>query len=78
MMLFYKNVGKDLNSLVTSEVRERLFILCKPLGWRFSEFYFSSVPSVLLLNPLQNLGITIYCSLVVKRVIGSNLPYVRV
>ena len=70
-------MGKDLNSLVTSEVRERLFILCKPLGWRFSEVYFSSVPSVLLLNPLQNLGITIYCSLVVKRVVGSNLPYVR-
>jgi len=78
VMLFYKNVGKDLNSLVTSEVRERLFILYKPLGWRFSEVYFSSVPSILLLNPLQNLGITIYCSLVVKRVIGSNLPYVRV
>lgn len=37
MTLFYKNVGKDLNSLVTSEVRERLFILCKPLSWRFSE-----------------------------------------
>lgn len=71
MMLFYKNVGKDLNSLVTSEVRERLFSLCKPLGWRFSEIYFSSVPSVLLLNPL-------HCSLVVKRVIGSNLPHVRV
>ena len=68
---------KDLDSSVTSEVRERRFILRKPLGWRFSEVYFSSVPSVLLLNPLQNLGITIYCSLVVKRVIGSNLPYVR-